>query len=210
MISHLHGRLARKNETSSSIEVDANGVWYEVELPAFVWRALEDRGVGDELDIETFYFLTQNAPIPRLIGFQREVEREFFKKLITVPNVGPTTATRALAYSVSTIAGWIESGDTAALGRLPAIGKRTAETIVAQLRGKVTAEALLADEGFSKAEKPPVAAPSDIAKDAVDALVGLGYGRGEAARLMQEVEADGAAETVEEALRAVFRRLNPA
>jgi len=77
--------------------IDANGVWYEVELPAFVWRALEDREIGEELDIETFYFLTQNAPIPRLIGFQREVEREFFKKLITVPNVGPTTATSFIA-----------------------------------------------------------------------------------------------------------------
>ena len=173
-----------------------------------VWQT--DRSVGDEIDIETFYFLTQNAPIPRLIGFQREVEREFFKKLITVPNVGPTTATRALAFSVSTIAGWIESGDTAALGRLPAIGKRSAETIVAQLRGKVTAEALLADEGFSKVEKPAAAGPSDIARDAIDALVGLGYNRSEADRLVGQVEADGPPESVEEALKAVFRRLNPA
>jgi holliday junction DNA helicase RuvA len=202
LISHLHGRLARKNEASSSIEIDANGVWYEVELPAFVWRALEDRDVGEEIDLETYYFLTQNAPIPRLIGFQREVEREFFKKLITVPNVGPTTATRALAFSVSTIAGWIEAGDTAALGRLPAIGKRSAETI--------TSEALLADEGFSKIEKPPEAGPSDIARDAIDALVGLGYNRTEADRLVSQVEADGASETVEDTLRAVFRRLNPA
>lgn len=209
MISHLRGRLARKNDLTSSIEVDAGGVWYEVELPAFVWRALEDRAVGDEIDVETFYFLTQNAPIPRLIGFQREVEREFFKKLITVPNVGPTTATRALAFSVSTIAGWIEAGDTAALGRLPAIGKRTAETIVAQLRGKVTAEALLADEGFSKVEKPAASGPSDVAKDAIDALVGLGYTRSEADRLVSQVEADGPAETVEDTLRAVFRKLNP-
>lgn len=210
MISHLHGTLARKNETSSSIEIDVGGVWYEVELPAFVWRAMEDRSVGDEVDIETFYFLTQNAPIPRLIGFQREVEREFFKKLITVPNVGPTTATRALAFSVSTIAGWIESGDTVAITKLPSIGKRTAETIVAQLRGKVTAEALLADEGFARAEKPAIAGPSDIARDAIDALVGLGYSRVEADRLVQQVEADGASESVEDTLRAVFRRLNPA
>lgn len=209
MISHLHGRLARKNEDASSIEIDANGVWYEVELPAFVWRALEDRAIGDEIDVETFYFLTQNAPIPRLIGFQREVEREFFKKLITVPNVGPTTATRALVFSVSTIAGWIEAGDTTALARLPAIGKRTAETIIAQLRGKVTAEALLADEGFSKIEKPPAPGPSEIARDAIDALVALGYSRSEADRLVQQVEAEGPSETVEEALRAVFRRLNP-
>src|SRR6266545_5008567 len=146
VISHLRGRLARKNELTSSVEIDVGGVWYDVELPAFVWRALEDQDVGDELELETFYFLTANAPIPRLIGFQRNVERGFFEKLITVPNVGPTTATKALAFSVSTIAKWIESGDTAALSKLPAIGKRTAETMVAQLRGKVTEEALLADE----------------------------------------------------------------
>ena len=42
MISHLRGRLARKNEPASSVELDVGGVWYEVELPAFVWRALED------------------------------------------------------------------------------------------------------------------------------------------------------------------------
>src|SRR5205823_10811058 len=111
---------------------------------------------------------TQNAPIPRLIGFQRVVERKFFEKLITVPNVGPTTATRALAFSVSAIARWIEAGDTAALGRLPGIGKRSAETIVAQLRGKVTEEALLADEGFDRPEPPKSEAPSAVAQDTVD------------------------------------------
>ena len=210
MISHLKGRLARKNETASTVEIDVGGVWYEVDLPAFVWRALEDREVGEELELETYYFVTQNAPIPRLIGFQRVVERAFFEKLITVPNVGPTTATRALAFSVSAIARWIEAGDTAALGRLPAIGKRSAETIVAQLRGKVTEEALLADEGFDRPEPVKQEAPSEVAQDTIDALVALGYSRTEAEKLVQQVEADSAPETVEDAIRAVFRRLNPA
>lgn len=209
MISHLRGRLARKNEAASIVEIDVGGVWYAVELPAFVWRSLEDREVDSELELETFYFLTQNAPIPRLIGFQRNIERAFFEKLITVPNVGPTTATRALAFSVSAIARWIEAGDTAALGKLPSIGKRTAETIVAQLRGKVTEEALLADEGFDRAETPRPPEPSAIARDATDALVALGYNRGEAERLVHEVETDSAPATVEDAIRAVFRRLNP-
>jgi Holliday junction DNA helicase RuvA len=209
VISHLAGRLARKNEAASSVEIDVNGVWYEVELPAFVWRALDDRELGSELALETFYFVTANAPIPRLIGFLREVEREFFKKLVSVPNVGPTTATKALVFSVSTIAGWIESGDTAALGRLPGVGKRTSETIVAQLRGRVTEEALLSDERFDKPETPRPAGPSDVTRDAIDALVALGYGRTEADRLVQQVEADLQPATVEEALRAVFRRMNP-
>ena len=210
MISHLHGELARKNEVSSSVDLNVGGVWYEVELPAFVWRALEDIAPGEQVDLEIFYFVSANAPTPRLIGFQREVEREFFKKLITVPSVGPTSATKALVFSVSAIAGWIEAGDTAALTRLPAIGKRTAETIVAQLRGKVTEEALLADEGFDKPESPRPAGPSDIARDTIETLTALGYGRPEAERLVQQVEVGAELESVEEALRAVFRRLNPA
>jgi Holliday junction DNA helicase RuvA len=209
MISHLAGRLARKNEQTPSVEIDVNGVWYEVELPAFVWRALEDREIGSEVELETFYFLTQNAHIPRLIGFLREVEREFFRKLVTVPNVGPTTATKALVFSVSTIARWIEAGDTASLGRLPAIGKRTSETIVAQLRGKVTEEALLADEGFDKPSPVRETGPSEVARDTADALVALGYARSEADRLVQQVEADLQPSSVEEAIRSVFRRVNP-
>jgi Holliday junction DNA helicase RuvA len=209
VISHLKGRLARKNEKASTVELDVHGVWYEVELPAFVWRALEDREVDSEIELETFYFVTQNAPIPRLIGFQRNIERSFFEKLIQVPNVGPTTATRALAFSVSAIARWIEAGDTTALAKLPAIGKRSAETIVAQLRGKVTEEALLADEGFDRPETPRPPEPSAVGRDAMDALIALGYNRTEAERLVAQVEAEDAPQTVEEAIRGVFRRLNP-
>ena len=209
MISHLRGRLARRDEHSSTIDVDVNGVWYAVELPAFVWRALEEREIGDEVEFDTFYFVTQNAPTPRLIGFQRAVERGFFEKLVTVPNVGPTTATKALVFSVSTIARWIEAGDTAQLGKLPAIGRRSAETIVAQLRGKVTEEALLADEGFDEPQAKPKAEPSDVARDATDALVALGYNRSEAERLVAQVDEESSPATVEDAIRAVFRKLNP-
>lgn len=207
MISHLHGRLARKHETTSSVELDVGGVWYEVELPAFVWQELDGVEPGDELELETFYFVTANAPIPRLIGFQREMEREFFKKLVSVPNVGPTTATKALVMSVSTIARWIESGDTAALSKLPGVGKRTAETIVAQLRGKVTEEAFLGGEGIEgggRAETP--SAESEVLKDAAEALVGLGYTRTEAERILREVGDAEQPETVEAAIRGALRR----
>ncbi len=210
MISHLRGVLARKDEVASSVELDVGGVWYEVELPAFVWRGLEDTPVGEKLELETYYLVTANAPIPRLIGFQRVVEREFFKKLIGVPNVGATTAAKALVVSVSTVARWIEEGDTASLSRLPGIGKRTADTLVAQLRGKVVEEALLADEGFERAEAPKPPAVSDVTRDTTDALVGLGYTRTEADRLVREVEASEQPATVEDAIRAVFRRAQKA
>ena len=209
MISHLKGVLARKNEAASSVELDVGGVWYEVELPAFVWLALEEAEAGTALELDTFYFATSNAPVPRLIGFQREREREFFKKLVSVPNVGPTTATKALVFSVSTIARWIEGGDVSNLSRLPGVGKRTAETIVAQLRGKVTEEALLADEGFdgAKVSSKAGAVPEHL-KDAIDALVGLGYSRSESEKVIQEVEAADAPGNVEEAIRGGLRRLS--
>jgi Holliday junction resolvasome RuvABC DNA-binding subunit len=73
----------------------------------------------------------------------------------------------------------------------------------------VTEEALLADEGFDKPEPPRTTGPSEVARDTADALVALGYSRTEAERLVQQVEADVQPETVEEAIRAVFRRVNP-
>ena len=209
MISHLRGILARKTEADYSVEIDVGGVWYRVELPAFVWRSIEDKAVGEELELETFYYVSQNAPTPRLIGFQREIERAFFEKLVTVPNVGPTTATKALVFSISTIANWIEAGEVSELTKLPSIGKRSAETIVAQLRGKVTEEALLADERFDRPEKPKPAGPSEVARDTIDALVALGYTRTDAERVVTQVEGESAPATVEEAIRAVFRKLNP-
>jgi holliday junction DNA helicase RuvA len=206
MIAHLKGRLKRKDEHACSVQIDVNGVWYEVELPAFVWRSIESLEEESPIELEIFYYVTSNNPIPRLIGFQREIERVFFKKLIDVPRVGPSVAARALVFSVSTIARWIEQEDTVSLRGLPGIAQRTADTIVAHLRGKVVEEALLADERYD--QPPALAHPSDVARDAIEALVALGYTRTEADRLVQQAEADGPASTVEEALRAVFRKLN--
>src|SRR5207237_1369017 len=102
------------------------------------------------------------------------------------------------------------AGDTAQLSRLPGVGKRTAETIVAQLRGKVVEDAFLADEGFDGAKPRPDmadAVPSHL-KDAIDALVGLGYSRTEAERVIQEIDAAESPETAEAAIRLGLRRLS--
>ena len=192
------------------MEIDVGGVWYEVELPAFVWRALEEREVGEEVELETFYFVTQNAPIPRLIGFLREVERGFFEKLVTVPNVGPTTATKALVFSVSTIARWIEDGRHGGAG--PAAGDRQAQR--RDDRGAA------AGQGDRKRRCWRTRASTSRSRSASR---GRARSRGtrptrwwrwataaaEAERLVAQVDAESAPETVEETIRAVFRRLNP-
>ncbi|MGQ9573180.1 MAG: Holliday junction branch migration protein RuvA [Dehalococcoidia bacterium] len=208
MISHLHGVLRKKNDEEMSVEVEVNGVSYEVFLPMFVWRAFEDAELGREIDLDTFYYAAERQPIPKLIGFKRPAEREFFKKFIDVPDVGPTKALRALVFSISAIARWIEEGDVASLSRLPGIAERTAGKMVAELRGKVTEFALLRDEGF--AEMPEVGPPpalDETIRDAVEGLVSLGYGRGEAKRLVDEIVKEQALSSAEEIILAIFQRM---
>ena len=57
MISHIDGVLKKKNEEDLSVEVAVGGIWYEITLPAFVWRAFEDTELGTEISLETFYYV---------------------------------------------------------------------------------------------------------------------------------------------------------
>ncbi|MBI4299526.1 MAG: Holliday junction DNA helicase RuvA, partial [Chloroflexi bacterium] len=151
MIAHLSGVLLRKSQDEQRVIVDVGGLGYEVLLPAFVMRALEDKREGEPIDLEIYYHVSERQPRPTLIGFSRPHERAFFEKLIQVEDIGPIKAARALTLSISTIARAIEDDDVRTLRRLDGIGERTAHKIVATLRGRVAAEALLRDEGFVSA-----------------------------------------------------------
>lgn len=205
MISHLTGALTRKHEQRQAIEVTVSGIGYEVHLPTFVWRAIEGTPLGEQVDFEIFYHVPERQPTPMLVGFTREVEREFFKKLVEVPDLGPMKAMKALSFSVSTIATWIEQSDERSLRGLPGVGERLAKTMVAHLKGKVVEEALLQDEHF--AEPPPREGPpslSEVQQLAVEGLMRLGYRHAEASRWVEQVAKDGEPAEVEEIIRAVF------
>jgi Holliday junction DNA helicase RuvA len=205
MISHLAGTLTKRHEARQAIELTVGGVGYEVHLPTFVWRALEENAIGSQVELDIFYHVPERQPTPILFGFSREVEREFFKKLVEVPDLGPVKAMKALAFSVSTIATWIEQGDERALRSLPGVGERLAKTMVAHLKGKVVEEALLHDEHF--VEPPPKEGPpslSEVQQLAVAGLVRLGYKPAEASRWVEEVTRAGEPVEVEEIIRAVF------
>jgi Holliday junction DNA helicase RuvA len=209
MISHLTGALTKRHEGRQAIEITIAGVGYEVQLPTFVWRALEETPLGGEVSLEIYYNVSERQPTPMLVGFQRDIERDFFRKLVEVPDLGPTKAMRALVYSVSTIATWIEQSDERALKSLPGIGERLAKTMVAHLKGKVVEEALLHDERFAA---PPAkdGAPSisEVQQLAVAGLVRLGYKEAEASRWVGDVTRDREPAEVEEIIRAVFARRN--
>ncbi len=184
MIVALRGCLAHWDERASTVWLDVQGVTYEVLIPAFAADWVSARAAGEELRLFTYYHVSERNPTPVLIGFQHQVERDFFRKFIEVPDVGPTKAVRALTHPVPEIARWIEAQDAKALQALPGIGARLSQTIVATLSGKLLQEALLRPEA-AEGDGPGEVAP-DLREDAVAALTSLQYTAREADQLVVE------------------------
>ncbi len=207
MIAHLSGTLLRLPKDSLKALVDVNGLGYEVLLPFFVKRALEDEALeGQHVELEIYYYVTERHPVPILIGFNREHEKTFFERLIGVEDVGPSKAANALVFSVSTIARAIEEGDVALLKKLPGIGERTANKMVATLQGKVAEWALLQDEQYDSVPSVPREDRSEITDAVVEALVGLGYRRPDARLKVEAVlERSPRVRDEQELIREVFR-----
>lgn len=183
MIAALRGTITRWDEATFTAWIEVHGVSYEVRIPAFAadWVA----AAVDEPDTQifTYYHVSDRNPQPLLIGFQHLPEREFFRKFIEVPDVGPTKAVRALTRPVSEIARWIEAADVKAIQQLPGIGQRLSQTIVAQLSGRLTQEALLRTPAEAEGRAPE---PPDLREDAIEALVALQYTHRDAERAVTE------------------------
>lgn len=146
MIASLRGRLRRRLE--DRVVLEASGVGYEVVLPPIVLRGLSELIAGDGEDgaalaLVIYYHATRDQPRPVLIGFARDLEREFFERLITVKDVGPLVAARALVAPIPEIAEAIVRKDERFLRRLPGIGPQKCRNIIAQLEGKVAKYALM-------------------------------------------------------------------
>jgi len=183
MISYLRGSLAIKSD--SEVIVWANGIGYQVLVPITVMKALQKKTEEERRDVTlvTFHYYENNQSrmVPRLIGFGNEIEREFFKLFITVANMGPKTAVRALSQSFHSIAEAIEEGSHKKLSTLPGIGEKKARQIVATLQGKAGKFALLQDEDVT--DDP--GAKEDIAAEAAEVLLQLGYKRAEAMNMIK-------------------------
>jgi Holliday junction DNA helicase RuvA len=192
MIASLSGRLRRRLE--DRIVLETGGIGYEVFLPPIVLHQLEgltadDGDKASTLQLVTHYHATRDQPRPVLIGFTTELDKEFFEKLITVKDMGPMVAARALAVPVGEIAGAIARQDEKYLRSLPGIGPQKAKNIVAQLHGKVAKFALVR-EGAPEAPPPSREAISDgegLRELVWDVLVKqLGHRPGEASQLITD------------------------
>ena len=206
MINYLKGIIRGIYKADSRVVLDVNGVGYELLLPYFVLRSLEEdrRAEGDEVEMEIYFHASERQPRPVLVGFRKEFERTFFEKLIQVEDIGVNTAAKSLIFSVSTVAKAIEDGDTSLLVQMPGIGKRTADKVVATLRGKVAEWALLKDEGYTTV--PVTEMSGDIQEEVISVLVNLGHRRPEAREKVESaVKIIPTTKDPQELLREVFR-----
>jgi Holliday junction DNA helicase RuvA len=183
MIRYIEGKLLKKEE--DRIVVLANGVGYEVLLPAIVRQTFNLKRAGEEgemVKLYIYYHQTERQPKPLLIGFNYEPEKEFFEKFIKVEDIGPPSAVKALVLPIPQIARAIEERDSKTLESLKGVGKRTADKIIATLQGKVGKFALMREEQVLAAEEV-----IDFRKQVEEVLVkDLGHRVSEAQRLIKE------------------------
>ena len=182
MIGRLAGVLVSKHPPF--LLIDVNGVGYEVEAPMSVFYELPEN--GQPLVLLTHLSIKDDAHT--LYGFSSENERILFRRLLKISGIGAKLALTILSgASGDELARFVADGDTAALTRLPGIGKKTAERIIIELRDKLDDIAPLVGGGGGAS--PAVA--GDALSEARNALVALGYKPQEASRMVRAVaEAD--------------------
>lgn len=170
MIAKVTGLLAVVGE--DRVLIDRDGLGYEVLVPGYLVTQLSDR-VGQPVTLFTMDYLEGSATsgnlIPRLAGFSSEAEKAGFQLLLNVKGFGVRKALKALAVPIGQVAAAIEQGDTVSLSRLPGVGKRTAEQVVATLRGKLS-QIAVQDKILGQVNGQPVRAQAALSQAQVDAL----------------------------------------
>ena len=195
MIAFLRGRVL--TTTAETVILDVNGVGYEAFCTGSVFRKIT---VGAVAELYTYLQVKEDGIT--LFGFDTPKEKELFLKLISVSGVGPKLGISILAaLSADDFAYAVATADVKRLSAVKGLGKKTAEKIVLELHGKISAAEVLGASGddFSPtaatAEMP--AKLSAMEEEGVSALMGLGFTRAESAQAVKKAR-DGGAKTVEE------------
>lgn len=200
MIGYIEGKILKKEE--DRILILTNQIGYEILLPAIVMASLQDKKIGDDVSLYIFYQQTERQPKPILIGFNLEVEKEFFQYFISVEDIGPLKAAKALTVPVREIATAIEAGEIASLTKLKGIGRRTAQKIIATLEGKMGKFALIRPE--DRQAQPPV---EDFSKQVLDVMIKqLGHRMADARQMIEKaLKRNSAINTPEQLFEEVYR-----
>ena len=192
MIGKLTGTLCDKNPPE--VMVDCHGVGYDVSVPMSTFYSLP--ALGQPVTLLTHFVVREDAQL--LFGFATGEERAAFRELIKIGGVGPRMALSLLSgMSVAELAQAIQAQEAARLIKVPGIGKKTAERLLLELKGKFAPTTL---------GSGPALSGSAQQQDILQALIALGYSDKEAALTLKTLPPDvGVSEGIKLALRALAR-----
>lgn len=203
MISQLSGTLVEKSPPE--LILDVNGVGYELTVPMSTFYKLPE--VGQALQLLTHLSIREDAH--QLYGFLTSSERKLFRSLIKVNGVGPKLALAVLSsIEPDMFVQTVLNNDTAALVRLPGIGKKTAERLVIEMRDRLSDwyESAADFTPSKQASSPAVNVSSGTVQEAINALVALGYKQQEASRAIAKTGLSPAS-GCENIIRAALKQL---
>ncbi len=191
MIGRLTGVIAEKSPPQ--VLIDVGGVGYELDVPMSTFYNLP--AIGERASLLTHFVVREDAQ--QLFGFLSGEERSTFRMLVKISGIGPRTALAILSgLSVAELAGAVSHQQSGRLVKVPGIGKKTAERLLLELKGKLGPDLAL----------PAAAAMSDAQADIVQALLALGYNEREAAQALKALPADvGVSDGIKLALKALNR-----
>lgn len=195
MIARLHGQLVEKQPPVLVVEV--NGIGYELEAPMSTFYKVS---LGAAVTLFTHQVVREDAHL--LFGFASREERDMFRTLIKVNGVGPKMALAILSgMEADAFAACIRHEDVSTLTRIPGVGKKTAERLVIEMRDKVGS----GQAGISAMNA--IAVPSTPERDAITALISLGYKAVDAERAVGRIKTDNASaeDMIRQALKGMVK-----
>ena len=198
MIGRLQGKVLEKQ--APDLLIDVQGVGYEVLVSLNTFFDIPD--AGSVVTLHTHFIVRED--IQQLYGFTQLSERSLFRNLIKVNGVGPKMALAILSgMSASDFALCVHNNDTAAMVKVPGVGKKTAERLLIEMRDKIGD----IDATQSSAGAGGVTAQSDIAQEAESALIALGYKPADAAKIINRV-ADQSITDAGQLIRLALKSMN--
>lgn len=185
MIVRIRGILS--DIQGESVIIDREGLAYEVLVCGYALGELR-ANLGQSVTLHTMEYYEASSMggnlTPRLVGFLHPEDRAFFLRIITVKGLGVRKAVKALVQPTARVAAAIEGADARQLAQLPGIGKRVADQMIAELKGKVSAFVVGGGEDEDSRPAEAQALNSDQ-RDALEVMVALGEKRIEAERWLE-------------------------
>lgn len=183
MYAYLNGIVA--DLEADNCIIDINGVGYNVQISGQTAARLP--GIGEQVKLFTYTNVKEDAL--QLFGFMSKADLDIFKKCITVSGIGPKGALSLLSVmNADELRFAVISQDVKAISKAPGIGKRTAERLILELKDKLVIDDAMINREIDSYQGGMLLTDDSVIKEAVEALVALGYGQAESLKAVKAIE----------------------